>query len=108
MSTINELNEEIRTWQNENNTYKEQLTKLLLKRSTEQQLDSDQKQELADDIKSVRTTISENKQLILQNKKLITAQTVEKEKRDTLDKQLQNNLELSRNQGKSAASIDSL
>ena len=48
--------------------------------------------------------ISANNQQIIEKEKQIT----EQEKRDTLDKQLQNNLELSRNQGKSAASIDSL
>ena len=125
MSTIEELNNEIRKLQIENDPYKEQLTNLLLKQSTEQ-LDAEQKRELVDQIKIFDKRISENNQIILQNKKQIeekekqitvqieekekriTAQIKEKEKRDTLDKQLQINLEISRNQGKSAASIDSL
>ena len=114
MSTIDELNNEIRTLQNENNPYKEQLTKLLLKQTTEE-LNAEQKKELADQIKIIDKRISENNQLILQTElriieqeKRITVQIEEKEKRDTLDKQHRNNLKLSRNQGKAAASIDSL
>ena len=72
MLTIDELNNEILTLQNENDPYKKQLTKLLRKQSTEQ-LTAEQKGELADEIKSVRTTISENNQIIIQNKKQITA-----------------------------------
>ena len=93
MSTIEELNNEIRTLQDENNPYKKQLTKLLLKQTTEQQLDAEQERKLDDQIKIFDKRISDNNQLILQNKKQITAQI---------------NLEISRNQGKSAASIDSL
>ena len=54
--------------------------------------------------KIASSCISANNQQIIEKEKQIT----EQEKRDTLDKQLQNNLELSRNQGKSAASIDAL
>jgi hypothetical protein len=129
MSTIDELINENRMLQKKNDTLEEQLTKLFFKRrSTDLQLNAAQKQELDDQIKILDKRISENNLFILEKEKQITAQMaekgkrdtaqivekekqitaqiVEKEKRDTLE--LQNNLELSRSQGKSAASIDSL
>ena len=93
MSTIVELNNEIRKLQKKNDPWEKQLTTLLLKQTTEQQLDAEQERKLDDQIKIFDKRISDNNQLILQNKKQITAQI---------------NLEISRNQGKSAASIDSL
>lgn len=94
MSTIKELNDEIQVLWKKNDHLEEQLTKLRLKQSTEQ-LDADQKRELVDQINIFDKRISENNQIILQNKQQIT-----------VDKQI--SLELIKNQGKSAASTDSL
>ena len=69
---MEQLNNEIRALQDKNVLWETQLTELLRKRRIEE-LDADQKQELADDIKSVRKTISDNNDQILEKEKQITA-----------------------------------
>ena len=82
MTTMEQLNNEIRALQDKNVLWETQLTELLRKRRIEE-LEADQKQELADDIKSVRKTISDNNDQILENKKQITA----KERQIAADKE---------------------
>jgi hypothetical protein len=72
MSTIDELNNEILTLQNENDPNKKQLTILLLKRSTEE-LNAEQERKLDDEIKEIRRSISENNQIIIEKLKQINA-----------------------------------
>ena len=71
MSTIDELNNEILTLRKKNDPWEEKLL-ALVQQSTEH-LTAKQKRRLDDEIKSVRTTISENNQIILQKEKQITA-----------------------------------
>ncbi len=100
MTTIEQLKDEIRALQDKNVLWETQLTELLRKRRLEV-LDADQRQELADDIKSVRKTISDNNDQILEKDKQITAdkqkeaadkqkeavKEIEKARQITLDKQ---------------------
>ena len=89
MSTIDDLNNQILTLQNENDPYKKQLTKLLRKQSTKQ-LTAEQKRELDVEIDKVDKRISANNQIILQKEKQITAEKEtnnEKEKQITADKE---------------------
>ncbi len=64
MSTIDQLNNEILELRKKNDPLETKLTAFLLKRDT-QVLNAKQKQELDDDIKSIRSTISENNQIII-------------------------------------------
>ena len=72
MSTIDELNNEIRTLQKKNDPWEEQLTKFLLKQTTEV-LNAEQERKLDDQIKIFDKRISENNQLILENKRQINS-----------------------------------
>ena len=112
MATVNPLKNEILELQKENDPYKKQLTALLLKQSTEQ-LNAEQKRELAANIQVVNSRISENNQLILvkENQILVKEnQILESKKQIAADKQIQleliknEGLELIKNQGKSTAS----
>ena len=78
MSTIDELNSKIRMLEGESNVYKEQLTTLHLKQSTEHV--TAEQERLDDHIKFVRISISENNkkiselnQIILQKERQIAA-----------------------------------
>ena len=69
ITTIDELKDEIRALQKENDPFKKQLAELLKQRNDG--LSVQKKQELADEIKSIRTTISENNQLMIIKEKQI-------------------------------------
>ena len=83
MATIDELKDEIRALQKEKEPYKKQLRELLKQRNDE--LSVEKKQELAEDIKSVRKAISDNNDQILEKDKQITA---DKEKDASKERQI--------------------
>ena len=65
MATFDQLNKENLKLQTENDGQKERLNAFLLQRGT-QVLSANQKQELDDEIRSIRNTISENNQIIIE------------------------------------------
>ena len=83
MATIDELKDEIRALQKKKEPYKKQLHELLKQRNDE--LSVEKKQELAEDIKSVRKAISDNNDQILEKDKQITA---DKEKDASKERQI--------------------
>ena len=101
MPTIDELYNDVLQLEQKSNPWEEKL--LALVQQSNEHLNAEQKRELTNEIKIVRNTISEYNQRIILKERQIAAQIEEKEKRDTSDNQLQNNLELLlRNQGKSS------
>ena len=81
MTTIEQLNKEIRALQDKNVLWEAQLTELKSQRNDE--LSVEKKQDLADEIKINRTSISDNNAQILVKEK----QILEKEKQITADKE---------------------
>ena len=121
MPTIDELYNDVLQLEQKSNPWEEKL--LALVQQSNEHLNAEQKRELTNEIKIVRNTISEynrniseknqmiiakerqiatHKETNLAKERQITAQIEEQEKRNTSDNQLQNNLELLRNQGKSS------